>query len=296
MKNLIILFLILGITHASLSLAQDQLKITIRTEKNAFQLGEPIVIYSTITNNTQEQIQVFTEIRPETDIYHFLISSPKGQTKTFHPIYIEEPDVLTILGPNEQLRDAARLFYSGKGYSFPEAGNYKVQLRSQGMASNLIDIKILTARTDAEKEQAKLVLEHPELGFFLMIEGSDVLADAQEQIEILRRKYMNSLITPYFLYGLGKNYSVAKRNFMTKQAREADLPKAIEILESIKNAEMQLFYRNKVFLTLAGCLKQQGKIEEARIVLIEWQRILEIHQGLKPFFNGRLEKELNNLK
>ena len=296
MKNLFILLAAVLIVNTSKSVAQNQLKITISTEKRSFQLGEPIVVYSTLTNLGEESIKVFSEIRPETDIYRFFITDPNGKTTSFSPIYVEEPEELTTLGPNEDIRGTARIFFGAEGYYFPISGNYQIQVQYKEVLSNLLEIKVLQARNEDEKEQAILVLEHPEMGFFLMIEGSDALSDALSQIEILNKKYPNSKLSPYFLYGMGKNFSVPKRNFLTKQPRNADLPRAIEILESIKGEEMQIYYQNKVFLTLSFCFKKQNRMEEARQVLLEFIRILDSNPNIQPYYIDQVKNELENIK
>jgi hypothetical protein len=165
----------------------------------------------------------------------------------------------------------------------------------QNIKSQPLRIKILSPQNEAEREQVSLILDHPEVGLFLIMEGGDELADALAQIEKLTGKYPNSILSSYLQYALAKNYSVPARNFVSKKPRDSNPTKAIDILQSIKNKDISLFYRNKVFKTLSFCLDKVGRKEEARKVTQEFREILEKKKKFQKYFIKQGKEELKKL-
>ena len=82
------------------------------------------------------------------------------------------------------------------------------------------------------------------------------------------------------------------RNFVSKKPRDANPTKAIDILQSIKNKDISLFYRNKVFKTLSFCLDKVGRKEEALKVTQEFREILEKKKKFQKYFIKQGKEEL----
>jgi hypothetical protein len=279
-----------------MAMAQDQLKLSVTAEKTEFLLGEPVIVYVTLINTGNEPIQVSSEFAPEKDMYSYFITDPGDSTKRFGPVFVEEPDEIKTLAKNESVGGSARIFYGGSGYFFPKPGEYTIVVHYQNIESPPFKVKVLEPRDEAEKEQASLILDHLEVGLFLMLEGGDELIDALARINTLIEKYPNSLLTSYVQYAVAKNHSVPARNFVSKKPREADLPRAIEILQSIKDKEIQLYYQGKVFTTLSTCLDKTGRKEEAKTVLQEFQKKLEEKKNLRQYFIDQIEADLQKLQ
>lgn len=289
-----LLILILGSFH--IAMASNNLELSLNAERNEFILGEPVIVYLNVTNRDSDPFTTLPYVNPEVDIYHYYIINPDGKKISFSPLFVDDFDTSVTLKKGESVFGGARIFYGGHGYYFKIPGEYQIFVRYKNNQSNKLSIKILSPRNDSEREQAKLILDHPEVGLFLMLEGGDELSDAIKQIETMKRKYPNSQLTDYLRYAEAKNYSVPARNFVTKKPRDADLPRAIEILEEIKEKEIQMFYRSKVFKTLSTNLSKTGKQTEARKVLEDFQLILNKHKNLKPYFIDEIQQELNKLQ
>ena len=204
----------------AIAMAEENLELQLTAEKSAFQLGEPVIVYLTVANTGSDPVNMLPFVYPEVDIYHYYIIDPDGQEIAFSPLYVDDHDTSMVLNQGGHIRGAARIFYGGHGYYFKTPGSYKVLVRYKDMQSNLLKITVRTPRNDAEQSQAALILDHPEVGLFLMLEGGDELKDAIQQIETMKREYPNSLLTAYLKYAEAKNYSVPARNFVTKKPRE----------------------------------------------------------------------------
>lgn len=296
MKKYIILALLLISMVAVRGQANNNLIMKLSAEKTEFLLGEPVVVYLSLTNTGNEPVQVVNDVEPELDLYTYYITGPDGSKKRFGAMFVVDRGDRITLQRNETFRGTARIFFGAKGYTFTKPGEYRVSASYGDAISQDLRLKILAPRNASETEQAKLILEHEQVGAFLMLEGGDELDDAHKQMAILNQQYPNGLLTQYVRYAQAKNYSVPARNFVTKKPRDADLPRAIEILEEIKEKEIQMFYRSKVFKTLSTNLSKTGKQTEARKVLEEFQLILDKHKNLKPYFIDEIQQELNKLK
>jgi hypothetical protein len=285
MNKISLLFLLLIFGLLLSVIAQERLTISVIAEKSEYLLGEPVVVYVMIKNSGNKTLAVSADIAPERDMYIYYITNPEGETKRFAPIFVEEPDEMKKLRRNESVGGSARIFYGGNGYTFPKSGEYQVAVHYQDTKSLHLKIKILEPGNEAEKDQANHILDHSEVGLFMMLEGGDELSDAMAQIESLNANYPDALLTAYVRYALAKNYSVPARNFVSKKPRDANLPKSIEILESLKSKEIQLYYRNKVFNTLSSNLEMVGRKEDAQNVKGEFRKIMETKENMQPFFS-----------
>ncbi len=296
MRKTSLLVLAAVICLISSATAQDSIRVAVEAEKTDFLLGEPVAVYVTITNTGTQDIRVYSEVGPEFDGSYYFITDPDGNTRAFSPIFVAEPDDLRTLRQNQSVKGGGQISYGGEGYYFPKPGNYEVVVHYKGVQSDPLQLTVLSPQNQAEQEQADLILDHPEVGLFLALEGGDFLEDALAQIETLSGKYPNSLITSHMLYAKAKNLSVPARNFTTGKPRDADFPGAIGILNTLKDRNLPLFYQSRVFGTLSLCLEKTGRKNEAVETYREFQRKLELNERLKPFHIEKIQKELRRLQ
>lgn len=280
----------------TLNTAGQNVEINLAVEKNQFQLGEPVVLLVSVTNRDRTEINVPPELGPESDFLTYVVSDPDGKETAFSPLFVADYADYKALGRNETARGTARIFYGGNGYTFTRPGRYNVTAHYRDSRSRPVTLQVLQPRTDAEREQARIVLDHPEVGLFWMLEGGDELEDALNQFDTLLRDLPGSLITQYARYAMAKNYSVPARNFVSQKPRNADLPRTVEILLETKIEEMQYYYRTKAVETLATALQKLERRDEARNVLEEFSRNLEQRENLLPYFMPRIEEKLRELR
>jgi hypothetical protein len=280
----------------TLNTAGQNVEIILGVEKNQFLLGEPVVLLVSVTNRDRAEINLPPELGPESDFLTYVISDPDGKEIAFSPLFVADYADYKTLGRNETARGTARIFYGGNGYTFTRPGRYNVTARFGDSRSGPVTFQVLQPRTDAEREQARIVLDHPEVGLFLMLEGGDELEDALNQFDTLLRDHPGSLITQYARYAMAKNYSVPARNFVSQKPRNADLPRTVEILRETKIEEMQFYYRTKAVETLATALQRLERRDEARNVLEEFSRNLEQRENLRPYFLPRIEEKIRELR
>jgi hypothetical protein len=272
------------------------LDITLGAEKPQFRLGEPVVLLVSVTNRGAEAVTFSPELGPEGDFLIYAVTDPDGKETPFSPLFVADRADVVTLQRDETVRGAARIYYGGNGFTFAKPGTYRVVARQGDSRSQPLEVRVLAPANDAEREQASLILGHPEVGLFLMLEGGDELVDGMQQINTLIRKYPASPLTPYVQYALAKNLSVPARNFVSRKPRGADLPKAVEMLQEVKGKEMQTYYQARAVGALATSLTKLNRKEEAAKVLQEFQRTLDRKENLRPFFLKQIERDLNKLR
>jgi hypothetical protein len=269
---------------AAPAVSRNSIEIDVVAERNEFRLGEPVVVYVSIKNTASNTAAIVPDIRPEVDNLRYYITDPEGNSTIFSPIYVVEPSKPKFLNNNESVRGVSRVFFASYGYVFEKSGEYALEVRYQNYHSPPLQINVLPPSNDAEREQAEMILGHPEVGLFLMLEGGDFLKAAIAQIKELEERFPHSILSTYFQYAVAKNFSVPARNFISKKPRGPDYEKAIEILKSIKDREISLYYRDKIFTTLVFCLDQTGQPNEAIKIKAEHKAMLEANQDFLPYF------------
>ena len=271
-------------------------KLELSAEKSDFLLGEPVVVLVKVTNTGNTTMTIPGGLSPEMETLVYEISGPGGERLPYSPLYVADTDKSITLNRNESAHGAARIFYGGNGYAFPEAGAYKVTVRYKAERSAPLSLNIIAPRNAAEEKQARLILENNEVGLFLMLEGGDELAKAQEVTDTMLRDYPGSLLSAYLRYARGKNYSVPARNFVSQKPREADLSRAVELLTPLQDSGIQMFYRLKGATTLSRCLQQSGRSPEAVKVLEDLQGRLRGQPRLQPYFAPEISAQLQKLR
>lgn len=275
---------------------QTNLELVLTAEKTEFQLGEPVIVYLSVTNRAEEPIRLPPEVGPEEDVYVYSIADPAGTTTPFSPGFVlERPEWIT-LAKDQVVRGPARIFFGGKGYTFAQPGDYKVSASYRGSTSNQLTVTVRSPAGAAEQSQASKILDHPEVGMFLMLEGSDELDDGLAQIRAMTADHPDSLLTAYLQYAEALNLSRPARNFVTGKARPAKHTEAIGILNGLKERQLPAVYQFAVYRTLAESLEATGKKAEARAALQEFEKKLDASARMKPFFTERVTQELERYK
>jgi hypothetical protein len=270
--------------------------VALTADRTEFMLGEPVVVLVALTNKGQEPLSVSPQLGPEGGNLEYRITGPDGQEKAFSPLFVEDRANFRTLAQGETVRGAARIFYGGNGFSFPDPGTYSVVASYRDSRSSPLRLKVLPPQTNAEREQARLILGQNEVGLFLMLEGGDELAEAQKNIEQLTSRYPDALLTSYVRYAVARNLSVPARNFVSKKPRPAEIPRSISILQSLTDRNMVLYYQAGLVTTLSSLLSKTNRTEEARSVLQQFQSRLSKMENVRPYFMPEIEQRLKNMK
>jgi hypothetical protein len=139
MKTMMLLVLliampvVLGAQVPSLNLVAD---------KEAYVVGDPVVVYVTVTNTSDKVAEAPILFGPEYDVYTYTIQGPDGKPVRFAPLMVKETYVPNAsLERGQQVSGSARIFFGAQGYSFLNPGLYAIRCTYGSQTSNELVLK-----------------------------------------------------------------------------------------------------------------------------------------------------------
>jgi len=229
----VILWLFAGVASAELSL-------TLSSHKSSFALGEPIIVDVEL-KCLGGTARVLGELDPKYHTLIFFVRGPAGGEEAFIPLVLAEAlGTETTLGPGESLKESAKLFFGGRGWTFPSPGNYQIRAVFEGvigapgpLSSNVLALEVRAPANTAEQEQARLIMGR-EQGKFLIYEGGDHLTQGIQALRALVSRYPRSPHAAYANFALGMAYSKPFKNFKTGVLRPANPVLARNYLNKVR--------------------------------------------------------------
>jgi hypothetical protein len=255
--------------------SQEQ-ALTLVAEKETYVVGEPVVVYVTVTNIADKVANVPTLFGPEYDVYVYSVQGPDGKATRFSPLMVKETYAPgASLQKGQSVSGSARIYFGAHGYSFSAPGSYSLRCSYGPLTSNALVLKFVEPRTAAERAFAEAMLKHGEVGLLMMMEGGDELKDGIAQLEKFVAEYPGTTYSGVAGYILGKNYSKAAMNFVSKKPRAADLAKANKYLETAKPINLGTYYIRQLHATLSDNYVKLKNADGARMVNEELQQRLK---------------------
>jgi len=156
----------------------EELELSLEAAHAQVELGEPLGVSWTLKNTSQEPLPAPTDIGVEAQHAQITVTDPQGRSRLM-PSFVIRTDHVAIgdLEPGKGLKASTRLYWSSKGFAFPEPGRYEVALRivwaSGGVPFGVqasTDVFVSYPQTDADNEAAAALL-HPEVGMYVALGG-----------------------------------------------------------------------------------------------------------------------------
>ncbi|OPY46742.1 MAG: hypothetical protein A4E47_00509 [Methanosaeta sp. PtaU1.Bin028] len=251
---------------------QDGLTLDIRSDKESYQLGEPVILYVTMRNEGQQTASVLSPLDPEYGFVNYMIVDASGEERRFLPYaHIDAENPSQQLAPGEEIQGVAKIFFGGDGWTFEEPGSYQVYAAYQdSLRSNTLTVQIDAATDQNSAEAADLFLGSEEVGKFLYFEGGDHLKEGVNLLEQVARQFPDTPHATYANFALGNNLLTDFANFQTNQLRRADPTAAVQYLEVARENPVSSYYTVQTYLDLSQgyqMLNQPEMAEEMRIGL-----------------------------
>jgi hypothetical protein len=168
----------------------DELALTLDPVEPHVALGEPLELHWTVKNMSRREIPVPSDVGIEAQHAFVTVTDPRGRSKLMPSFVIRTEHVsIQTLEPGKGLKADARLYWSSRGFAFPEPGKYTVEVRiiwtAEGTPLGVkasTDIWVEYPKTIADNDAAAALL-HPEVGKFVALGGGDHLVEAVSRIE-----------------------------------------------------------------------------------------------------------------
>jgi len=241
-----------------------QLTISLKADKSTYVIGEPVVVYATVTNTGNQDVKVSTLFAPEYNDYFYSIQKPDKIIARFAPLTVKDGyDPAPVIGKNRSVSGSARIYYGANGYSFKTPGAYLITCTTGDVKTVPLSISFKEPNTDAEKAFAEGILNNDEVGMVMMMESGDKFATGINHLESIIQKYPETPYASIAAYTLGRLFSRGSMNFVTKKPRAPDFTKANTYFEKVKPEAIGAYYMSQTYTFLAEINKKQQKTEAA---------------------------------
>ena len=292
MKKIHIYYLAVFFCFCLTSLVNAQIKLTLVSEKTAFKLGEPVVVYVTATNTGNETVSIYEDFSPEMTEYLYLITGPDSEEQVYSPIFAAEPDQLISLGKGASIDGAVELFFGAGKYYFSKPGKYGIKVKYKKFICKPLIITVLKPASNEGKEVAKKILSSKQMGLYYELGGNDEFMEANKIIDDLAKNYSQYEVTTYFLQIKAKSLSIPARNFVSKKHRGPQYDEALKILNQAKQKKLPLFYQNKNAALIAKIYNKTDRNREAIKELESFKETLNRNLLYKKYFIMELNSSL----
>ena len=132
----------------------------------------------TLKNTSEEPLPVPTDIGIEAQHAQVTVTDPRGRTRLM-PSFVIRTDHVTIgdLDQGKGLKASTRVFWSSRGFAFPEPGKYEIAVRIVWTYGGVplgvqttTDVFVGYPQTAADNEAAAALLDH-EVGMYVALGG-----------------------------------------------------------------------------------------------------------------------------
>ncbi len=156
----------------------EELELSLETTHAQVELGEPLELAWTLKNTSEEPLPVPTDIGIEAQHAQVTVTDPRGRTRLM-PSFVIRTDHVTIgdLDQGKGLKASTRVFWSSRGFAFPEPGKYEIAVRIVWTYGGVplgvqttTDVFVGYPQTAADNEAAAALLDH-EVGMYVALGG-----------------------------------------------------------------------------------------------------------------------------
>jgi hypothetical protein len=169
----------------------EELELALETTHSQVELGEPLELSWTLKNTSEGPLPVPTDIGTEAQHAQITVTDPRGRSRLV-PSFVIRTDHVSIgdLDHGKGLKASARVFWSSRGFAFPEPGKYELAVRIVWAYGGVpfgvqasTDVFVNYPQTEADNEAAAALL-HPEVGKYVALGGgAPHLTDAVARLE-----------------------------------------------------------------------------------------------------------------
>ncbi len=294
MKKWLIVFMF----YIALSLfsvqAEEGLVLKIEASKTEYLLGEPVVLYVSLQNTSEEVRELPFFLGPMAGYVDYQIKYPDNSKKSFEPSVIGDLiEPMKAVAPGERLIGEAKLFYGASGWTFEQPGPYEITAKMfRSSLSSTVFITVQAPIDESTANAAQLFLESEDVGFLLFFEGGDIL-EAIQRLEQVATEYPETPHATYANQVLGSRLINDFTDLATGNRRLADLAGAIPFLEKAKQNPVSFYDVLHTHLSLYYAYTKLNNTTKAKSVLKDLVQVVSSQQfvvDFLPFVESIFEK------
>jgi hypothetical protein len=255
-------------------LAETELVLELRAQRETYQLGEPVVIDAVLRNAGAEAVKTSGLLDPMYGFLSLTWAPANGSLRLYHPPVHgnARAETARVLEPGAEIAAPCRVFFGSGGWTFDAAGRYTLQARyydDGGARARLIDSEPLEITvvdgSDASRRSAELTLDK-ETGLFLYMNGGAHLKQAVENLETLAARDEDVPHVDSAKLALAVSALETSTDPGAKQSRVEVAQKYLDGILDSQLADRDIIYAQQL---LATELDNTGQTEQAQQVRIE---------------------------
>lgn len=168
----------------------DEMELKLVTMKERLKIGEPCEVDLELTNKTDLDINVPTDINPKAQHTSITVENPHGDLRLMKS-FVVQTDNVTIrpLEPGKSIKEHVTIFWSSEGFAFEIPGKHtleaKIVWNHEGIqcgVRTLTNVWLDYPTSDKDNEIASLLLTE-EVGKFVALAGAPHLHKAVSRLE-----------------------------------------------------------------------------------------------------------------
>lgn len=169
-----------------------RLKLAVRSLKQVYEFGEPIMVELRLSNESDQPITVHRNLDPSDGLVEMAVTNPEGERRPFLPVdhtrTMMQPHVLQPKG--EPLYQSVDMTMGSFGFPFKKPGAYRIEASytnvDGGSAAAVMQVYV---RPPANYGVVPIVNElfNARLGLAMYVEGTRVMGDVNDRIDWVRK-------------------------------------------------------------------------------------------------------------
>lgn len=279
------------------SVQATELVLKVEANQADYLLGEPVVLYVSLLNSSDEEVQMPLELKPVSGFVHYQVrqqGSLNGSESLFFPWatldYIVDP--IEKFYPGQIVREEVKLFFGSMGWTFQEPGTYEITAKmGEELSSNTVTITV-DAPTDKQTiAAAELFLGSVQVGFFLLFEGGDHLKEGIQRLKQVATQYPETPHATYANQALGNRLVNDFADFLEKRLRPEDPASALPFLEKAQQKPISFYDTLHTHLSLYEAYTKLNNISEADSTITKLVEIVSTQfEDFFPFLTDIFDK------
>jgi len=261
--------------------------LELNVDKTEYVLGEPVVVYASITNDSPISAELPQHLLPE----YYDVTYMIGENRFKAWILSEHLEPTKTFVQGEILRQEIKLFCGSKGrWTFPSQGVYNITAKTQGQASNTLTLTVRAPANEQEEQVASLLLDSTDVCYFLLFEAGGHLVDGIQRLQQVVDQYPDSSLAIYANQALGNNLLIDFTNFTTGAYRPSDPASALPYLEAAQVKSASFYDFSHTYFSLYEAYIKLGDAKQAQTILGDLVAITtEYREDFLPFLNDILK-------
>jgi len=267
------------------------LRLHLHSPKQAYVLGEPVVMTVGVHNDGTTSRMVIPSLNPYNRFLNVEVQAPgSGDFLPFRPAVLADArgKPAVELGPGESLHEEVRIFFGADGWTFRKAGIYSVRADYPSgvgpdagrIRSEVVRVEIREPASEADTAAERLVMgtgdeRATEQGVFLLLDGGDHLKRGAGSLRRIAEQFPSAAQAPAARLALGLS-SLSPTVDPSRRTRPGPrLEEAQRYLSGILDANLPASSVLKAQMALVNELEKRGDRARARTILQQTVRKFE---------------------